>query len=78
MREEIRMSDDPTTPHQRIRVKEELSEWGLVTIADEDMTSDSGKAQSVSQSTIVMLKDEARWLRDVLNRMELGDGQGAA
>lgn len=78
MREQIRMSDDPMTPNQRVRVVEELAEWGMVSIHDEDVTSRSEKAQAVSATSVQLTSAEARWLRDVLNGLDLGDDSDAA
>lgn len=74
MREYTRMSDDPQTPNQRIRVREELGEWGMVTIFDEDTTSRSDSAQPIRSVQITLMRDEAFWLRKVLNVLDLGDG----
>lgn len=66
-----RDSTDPQTPNLRLYIERDE---GLVVFYEADMTSRSPSAQIVNlHDKIVMLAADARWLRDMLNRMDLED-----
>lgn len=68
--DEHRWSEDPQTPHARLRVFRSEDD-GCVTFADEDCTSRSPTARPLRNraSRICMVRTEAVWLRDTLTKL---------
>lgn len=66
-------STDPKDPNQRLIL--DASEPNLISLTDCDVTSNSPTAQILDESKerIWLLRHQARWLRDVLNSLNLDD-----
>lgn len=66
-------STDPKDPNQRLIL--DASEPNLISLTDCDVTSNSPTAQILDEpkERIWFLRHQARWLRDVLNSLNLDD-----
>lgn len=73
MSEHYRQSTDPITPNLRLCIEDD---GVLLKIYEADMTSAAPTAQIVNlHDKIILMPEEARWLRDTLNTMDIEEGE---